>query len=121
MSKRAKVHLADCEYTALSCAYSLHKDNDENGYATAALHDGIIEIEIESDDRPNIAARLMERFEPVLGSITFYKNNAPLKILSWQNGYITKFTETFNMLGNSPMIIRLVISAEKLMLTKPSI
>jgi hypothetical protein len=116
MAFRAKLQLADGEYDALSCEYSLHRNVDAKGRPDTVVYGGAIRIVVESNDDTNIVARLMDQFKPVSGSVTFHKGGepSPMKKLSWENGYIMKFHETFDRTDSEPMKIYFEVSAEKI-------
>jgi hypothetical protein len=118
MAFKAKLQLADGEYDALSCDYSFHRDVDLKGRPDTNVYGGVIRFLEESNDDTNIVAKLMDQFEPVSGSVTFYKglDAATMKKLSWENGYIMKYNETFNVTSKEPMKIYFEISAEKIMI-----
>ena len=35
-----------------------------------------------------------------------------MKVLTWENGYITEFTENIDIVGSQPMTITFVVSAQ---------
>ena len=116
MAFRTKLLLADREYDAISCNYSFKRDIDEKGRPTSSVYGGTIKVVVESNDDTNIAARLMEQNKPISGSATFHRGNEPsvMKKLSWENGYITNFSETFDLTSEKPMQIYFEVSAEKI-------
>ena len=118
MAFKADVQLAGSKYDALSCDYSLHRDIDVKGRPKSNVYGGLIMIVVESNDDTNIAARLMDQFKPFSGSVTFHKGGDPyiMKELSWENGYIMKYKETFDMTDRQPMQIHIEISAEKIIM-----
>ena len=118
MAFRAKLQLADDEYDALSCDYSFHRDVDAKGRPTTNVYGGTIRMVVESNDDTNIVAQLMKQFKPFSGSVTFYKGSEPssMKALSWENGYIMRFRETFDETSREPMKIHFEISAEKIIM-----
>jgi hypothetical protein len=61
---------------------------------------------------------LIKQFEPVTGSVTFYKGleSATMKELSWENGYVIKYYELFDVSSKEAMKIYFEISAEKIMM-----
>jgi len=118
MAYLAKLQLADSVYDALDCGYSLHRDVDLKGRPTSSVYGGNIRIVVESNDDTNIVAKLMNQSEPVSGNVTFQKGSDPtsLKQLSWENGYIMKYCETFDMTSTEPMQIYFEIFAEKILM-----
>ena len=118
MAFKAKLQLADNTYDALSCDYSFHRDVDLKGRPSSNVYGGTIRLLVESNDDTNIVAQLMNQFKPVLGSVTFYKGieAATMKELSWENGYIIKYNEMFDVTSKEPMKIYFEIYAEKIMM-----
>jgi len=118
MAFKAKLKLDDKEYEALDCEYSFHRNVDVKGRPISSVFGGSIRIVVESDDDTNIVAQLMSQFKPVSGSVTFHKGGEPttMKELSWENGYIMKFIEKFDITNRSPMKIHFDISAEKIIM-----
>ena len=59
---------------------------------------------------------MTNQFKPHSGTITFKKGDedAKMKELKWDNGYITDFEEALNSIGVHPMTTRFVISAQKI-------
>ena len=118
MAFKAKVKLADSEYDALSCDYSFHRDIDLKGRPSSNVYGGTIRVLVESNDDTNIVAQLIKQFEPVTGNVTFHKGleAATMKELSWENGYVIKYYELFDVTGKEAMKIYFEISAEKIMM-----
>lgn len=118
MAFRAKLKLADSEYDALSCDYTFHRDVDLKGRPDSNVYGGTIKLLVESNDDTNIIAQLINQFKPVLGSVTFHKGieAATMKELSWENGYVIKYSEIFDTTGKQAMKIYFEISAEKIMM-----
>lgn len=54
------------------------------------------------------------QFKPHSGSVVFKKGDeeAKLKELTWENGYITEFTEDIDVVAPKPMTITFVVSAQ---------
>ena len=61
---------------------------------------------------------MINQFEPFTGNVTFYKGleAATMKELSWENGYVIKYYELFDVAGKEAMKIYFEISAEKIMM-----
>ena len=118
MAFKAKVKLADSEYNALSCDYSFRRDVDMKGRPSSNVYGGTIRVLVESNDDTNIVAQLINQFESVTGSVTFYKGleSASMKELTWENGNVIKYYEVFDVSGKEAMKIYFEISAEKIMM-----
>ena len=59
---------------------------------------------------------MVNQFKPNSGTVTFNKGHeeAKMKELSWENGYVVKYTESLDVVGREPMLIRFEISAQKI-------
>ena len=116
MAFKAKVLIEDSEYDALSCDYSFRRGEDLKGRPHTNVFGGYIRIVVESNDDTDLVARIMNQFEPFSGSVTFHKgiDSSSMKELSWENGYIMKYCETFDVTSEEPMKIHFDISAEKI-------
>ncbi|MDR0796947.1 MAG: type VI secretion system needle protein Hcp [Tannerella sp.] len=116
MAFLTKLQLADGVYDALDCVYSFHREVDEKGRPSSSVFGGTIKIVVESNDDMNIVEQLMNQFEPISGSVTFHKDGdaSPMKELSWENGYVMKFSESFDIRDSEPMKIYFEVFAEKI-------
>lgn len=52
------------------------------------------------------------------GSITYHKDDdiSPMKTISWKNGNITKYNETFDVIDKIPISINLELAAESVLI-----
>ena len=59
---------------------------------------------------------MANQFTPNSGVITFKKDDedATMKELKWENGYITGLNEGIQVVGDQPMTITISISAQKI-------
>jgi len=116
MAFRAKLLLDGSEFEALSCDYSFHRDTDAKGRPVTSVYGGTVRVVVESNDDTDVVAQLMNQFEPFSGSITFHRGGDPAKLkeLTWENGYIMRFSESFDMTNREPMKMYFEISAEKI-------
>lgn len=78
------------------------------------FHGGQIRLHVESTDDTSILENMTNQFKPHSGSIVFKKGDeeAKMKELTWENGYITEFTENIDIVGSQPMTITFVVSAQ---------
>lgn len=116
MAFKAKLQLADGKYDVLSCDYSFHRDVDLKGRPDTDVYGGAIRLVVESNDDTDIVAQLLNQFKPVSGSVTFHKgvDAATMKELKWENGYIIKYNEMFDVASKEPMKIYFEIAAQKM-------
>ena len=117
MSFNAKLKFAGKDgIDVLACSYSLHRDVDAKGRPSSGIYGGTINLSIESTDDTSIVESMVNQYKPVDGTITFKKSDedAKLKELSFEKGYVINFSESIDVKGSQPMMIDFVISAEKI-------
>ena len=103
-----------CIRDRLDCTYSLKRDVDSKGRPSSNIYGGQIRLHVESTDDTSILENMTNQFKPHSGSIVFKKGDeeAKMKELTWENGYITEFTENIDIVGSQPMTITFVVSAQ---------
>lgn len=116
MAFRASLKFEGQEYDVLECNYSFRRDVDLKGRPSSNVYGGNIYVKIESTDDTKIIAQMVNQFKPCAGTITFNKGDedAKMKEVTWENGYVIKFTEALDVIGREPMEIDFVVSAEKI-------
>jgi hypothetical protein len=116
MAFRAKLQFEGKEYDVLDCNYSFRRDVDLKGRPSSNVYGGNIYVTVESTDDTNIIAQMVNQFKPNTGTVTFNKGEeeAKMKELKWENGYIIKYNESLDVTGREPMQISIVVSAEKI-------
>jgi len=116
MAFRSNLNFEGKDYDVLQCDYSFHRDIDLKGRPSSNVYGGRINIEIESTDDSTVLAQMVNQFKPNSGTITFNRGDeeAKMKELSWENGYVIDYTEELDVVGREPMKIKFVISAEKM-------
>ncbi len=116
MAFRANLSFEGKEYDVLQCNYSFHRDVDLKGRPSSNVYGGSIFLEVESTEDTTILAQMVNQFKPNSGTLTFNKGDeeAKMKELTWENGYVIKYDESLDVVGRDPMKIRFEISAEKI-------
>lgn len=116
MAFRASLKFEGQEYDVLECNYSFRRDVDLKGRPSSNVYGGNIYVKIESTDDTKIISQMVNQFKPCTGTITFNKGDedAKMKEVTWENGYVIKFTESLDVIGREPMEIDFVVSAEKI-------
>src|ERR687890_2691870 len=96
----------------LACDYALRRDVDAKGRPASGVYGGTINLTIESTDDTSIIESMVNQYKPVDGTITFKKSDedAKMKELSWEKGYVINFAETLDTVGTYPMIIKFTVS-----------
>lgn len=116
MAFRANLKFEGQEYDVLECSYSFRRDVDLKGRPSSNVYGGNIYVEIEATEDTKIVSQMVNQFKPCSGTITFNKGDedAKMKEVTWENGYVIKYTESLDVTGKEPMKIDFVISAEKI-------
>jgi hypothetical protein len=88
-------------------SYDIYTAKDETGRPTDRAHAGTIKVTIESDPEGNvdIARWAMDTSKPNWkgGKITFKNpDDADMKTLEWEDGFITKYEETIPHIKDKP-------------------
>ena len=100
----------------IRCNYALHRDVDSKGRPASGVYGGTINLSVESTEDTSIIESMVNQYKPVDGAITFKKGDedAKMKELSWEKGYVIRFQEGIDITGAQPMLIDFTISAEKI-------
>jgi hypothetical protein len=116
MASRANLKFEGQEYDVLQCDYSFRRDVDLKGRPTSNVYGGTINLVVESTEDSKIVAQMVNQFKPNSGTVTFNKGNeeAKMKELSWENGYVVKYNEALDVVDPEPMKISFAILAQKI-------
>jgi hypothetical protein len=116
MSFRATLNLEGKDYDVLKCKYSIKREVDSKGRPSSNLHGGRITLEIESTDDISVIEKMAMQFKPISGVVAFKKDDedAKMKELSFKNAYIIDLNEGINIVGDIPMSITFVVSAQEI-------
>lgn len=86
-------------------SYGLYTAKDETGRPSDRAHAGVIRIARESDENADIARWAMDSSKPnwKAGKVLFKNpDDATMKELSWEDGFITKYEETVPHIKQRP-------------------
>ncbi len=117
MSFKASLKIGSKTFDVLACDFSFHRDVDPKGRPSSSIYGGSVNVTIESTDDTSILEAMVNNVHKSQnGSITFQKRDedAKMKELTFEKGYITSYTESLNVIGSQPMTISFTISAMKL-------
>jgi len=116
MAFRATLKIAGKEFDVLTCGYKLERDVDTKGRPASNIYGGKIKIHVESTEDTSLLESMVNQFNPISGSVLFKKGDeeAKMKELEWENGYITSFEENIDIVGSKPMSIKMEVSAQVL-------
>ncbi|RPD43289.1 type VI secretion system tube protein TssD [Chitinophaga barathri] len=119
MAFKATLQLGSKEYDVIQCSFSLNRDVDAKGRPSSGVYGGTIHVELEStEDTSVIESMVNSQFKPFSGKVIVKKTDedAKMKELFFSNGYIIQYNEGINVVGNHPMTLSFVISAQSLKL-----
>ena len=108
-------------------SYKLYTAKDETGRPSDRAHAGMIKVKRESDESGDIARWAMDSSKPnwKSGKVTFKNpNDATMKELSWENGFITSYEEHVPHIKEQPdnqMWEEFEISCQKLTISDAEI
>ena len=118
MAFKARIKMGGLDNVeVLSCNYSLHRDVNEKGRPASHVYGGTVDVVLNSTaDTSIIEAMVNNQHKPIDGTVTFFADDedAKMKELSWEKGYVVRFSENFDTVGAKAMLINFTISAEKL-------
>lgn len=100
----------------IKCDYALHRDVDPKGRPASGVYGGTINLSVESTADTAIIEAMVNQYKPIDGAVTFKKDDedAKMKELTWEKGYVTSFKEGIDAKGDTPMLIDFTISAQKI-------
>ena len=115
MSFKATAKIGSKEFDVISINYALHREVDGKGRPASIVYGGSINLIVEStDDTSIIESMVNNQHKPLDGKITFKKSDedAKMKELEFEKGYIVKFEESFDTISNKAMVASFTISAQ---------
>ena len=101
------------EYDVRYVDYLIKRDIDAKGRPSSHLYGGLIRLIVESSEETTILESMVTQFIPHAGTIELKKGDeeATMKVLNWEQGYIIKFKEIANVEGKKGMVVDFTISA----------
>ena len=114
MAFRATLNFGGKEFDVLDCKYKINRDVDIKGRPSSNLYGGQITVHVESTEDTSILESMVNQFKPNSGSVVFKKGDeeAKMKELEWENGYIIEFAEDIDVDGSKPMSLTFTVSAQ---------
>lgn len=109
---------ANKEMDVLNCNVSFKRDVDAKGRPASDVYGGKIMVVVESTPDSIVLENMFAQFKPIGGSIVFKKadEDAKMKELIFENGYVIEYEEGLNVSNDTPMAIKFIISAQKVTL-----
>ena len=116
MSFKAKLEVGGKTMNVLSCNYDLTQEVDATGRPSSVTRGGRIMLTVESTADTDMFEWMCNNFERKDGTVTFLKRDtdAKQKELTFSEGYLVKYEETFEAFGNKPMAEAFTISAREI-------
>jgi hypothetical protein len=116
MAFRATLSIGGKEFDVLDCDYKLKRDVDSKGRPSSNIYGGTVRVHVESTDDTSILEQMVTQFKPISGNIVFKKGDeeAKMKELIWENGYIISYEESIDVVGSKPMTLTFIVSAQVL-------
>ena len=115
MAFKASFKISDSkEFDVLRWDVEFNRDTDPKGRPTSDIYGGTINVEVESTPDTIVQDKMFKQYQPVNGSIVFKKadEDAKMKELVFENGYVVKYKEALDVANAFPMTIRFSISAQ---------
>ena len=102
------------ELRVLRWDVKFNRDVDPKGRPASDIYGGKIYVEVESTPDTIVLDKMFKQYQPVNGSIVFKKadEDAKMKELVFENGYVVEYEEALNVANPYPMTIKFAISAQ---------
>jgi hypothetical protein len=116
MAFRANLNFEGEDFDIIKWNFGVERDVDSKGRPASNLYGAKINITVESTTKVSLFDKMSTQFKPNTGTITFKKDDedATLKELKWENGYIVTLEEGIQVVGDHPMLITMTISAQNI-------
>jgi hypothetical protein len=117
MSFKATAKIGSKEFDVIAIHYALHREVDAKGRPAGIVQGGTIDLTVESTDDTSILESMVNnQHKPLDGTVTFKKadEDAKMKELSFEKGYVIAFGETFDTVNSKAMLTSFTISAQTL-------
>lgn len=111
MAFKASFKFSDSrEFDVLRWDVKFNRDVDP----ASDIYGGKIYVEVESTPDTIVLDKMFKQYQPVNGSIVFKKadEDAKMKELVFENGYVVEYEEALNVANPYPMTIKFAISAQ---------
>ncbi len=116
MSFLAKFIIDGKDYNVLECTYAFHQPSDTTGKPTGRPLGGNITLKVESRGDTDLLHWMTSHSQTKEGFITFFKRDAMSRQLEihFSKAFCIDYVEHFNALSETPMQIKVNISAQEL-------
>ena len=102
------------EFDVLRWDVKFNRNVDPKGRPASDIYGGTINVEVESTPDTIVLDKMFKQYQPVNGNIVFKKadEDAKMKELVFENGYVIKYEEALSVANDYPMTIKFTISAQ---------
>jgi hypothetical protein len=116
MAFKAELSLGSAKFDVLKFDIDFSRDVDSKGRPSSNVYGGKITVHVESTADTSILDAMLASHKPNSGSIVFSKGDeeAKMKELTWENGYIVHYKEAIDIVGAQPMDIVFTVSAQSI-------
>lgn len=117
MSFKATLSLGGKNYDVLACSFAFRRDVDFKGRPSSGIYGGSLDLTVESTESTAILETMINSpHKPLSGTVTLKKTDedAKLKEIKFEGGYIIQYSEQINSFGGDAMTISFTISSQKL-------
>jgi hypothetical protein len=114
MAFKAELSFGTSKFDVLKFDVDFSRDVDSKGRPSSNVYGGKITVNVESTADTSILEQMLASHKPNSGSIVFSKGDeeAKMKELTWENGYIIHYHEDIDIVGSKPMGITFTVSAQ---------
>ena len=115
MAFKASFKFSDSrEFDVLRWDVKFNRDVDPKGRPASDIYGGTINVEFASTPDTIIFDKMFKQYKPVNLNIVFKKahEDAKMKELVFENGYVIKYEEALSVANDYPMTIKFTISAQ---------
>lgn len=104
------------EVNILACSYELHQEIDATGRPSSVTRGGTITLTVESTGDSFFYEWMTDNFDRKNGTILYTKRDtdAKMKEVKFTEGYLVRYRENFDSVGNNPLTETFTISAREL-------
>ncbi|MEP7170716.1 MAG: type VI secretion system tube protein TssD [Bacteroidota bacterium] len=116
MSFKAEFEVNGKKYRVLHASYTMSQDTDATGRPSSGVRAGTVQLEVESTGDTALAEWAFDAFKEQDGKVTFTQRNSDQKMkeLSFKNGYLVNYSESFTNQGENPMTEHFVITSKEI-------
>lgn len=117
MAFKARLQFSGNEYDVLNADFSFNRDVDSKGRPSSSVYGGTINVEVEStEDTSVVESMVNNQYKPISGVLLIKKSDedAKMKEVQFEDGYIIRFEEGINIVGEHAMTYKFSISARSI-------